>query len=214
MRCATVAVATRELRATPGRSRRVRGPQASSAGEAQPHAVPACRGGCRFSDPDHLSWSARTHRSSPAPEETARSRSTGAFRRDLQTSPTAADHNARWRGSATRTRVSLARRALITQSGVAATQLRQTTRTPASTHGPRQRRIATGDPDTASLPVRRPRSDAPATGSTGGAADASRSGAAESNVAGAAPRRAERARKQRRSQLRTSGNSEATEART
>ncbi|KAH8614438.1 hypothetical protein ERJ75_000687500 [Trypanosoma vivax] len=88
--------------------------------------------------------------------------------------------------------------------------------TPQATHGPRQRRIGHGETQTL-LRSRcgGPRSDAPATGSTGGATDASRSGAAESNVAGRRRRVAQSEQeKQRRSQLRTSGNSEATEART
>ncbi|KAH8603795.1 hypothetical protein ERJ75_001785800 [Trypanosoma vivax] len=103
MRCATVAVAARELLATPGRSRRVRVAGVKRRRSAASRAWPACRGGCRFPIPTASVGALARTAVRRLPKRLRAAEAPVLFARDLQTPPTAADHNARWRGSATRT---------------------------------------------------------------------------------------------------------------
>ncbi|CCD18129.1 hypothetical protein, conserved in T. vivax [Trypanosoma vivax Y486] len=200
----------------PGRSRRVRGRRRQAAAKRSLTRVARLPRRLPVPDPDRLSWSARTHRSSPAPEETARSRRAGAFRRDLQTSPTAAYHNAQWRSSAARPRVSLARQSVDhAERSSGRTTAANDAQTPQATHSPRQRRIAHGETQTLlrsrcgdRAVTRLPRAQP--------VAHKTKVAAAPQKATSRLPRRVAQGEqaKQRRSQLRTSGNSEQAEART
>ncbi|KAH8609872.1 hypothetical protein ERJ75_001158700 [Trypanosoma vivax] len=190
------------------------GSQASSAGEAQPHArgpLAAAAAGSRSRPPQlersHAPQFAGSRRDCAQPKHRC-------FSPRPSDAPTA--RITMLGGEAVpRARVSLAPRVDHAERSSGHTTAANNAHTPQATHGPRQRRIAHGETQTLlrsrcgdRAVTRLPRAQP--------VAQQTQVAAAPQKATSRAPRRVAQSEqeKQRRSQLRTSGNSEATEART